>query len=421
MVRAVAISHGDDLHPDGYVWVGATNDIDGAGAGRAYKLDPDTGATVCSASLPISAYGATSDGGDPERVWFSSIMTGQLTAVDADTCAIVGTYTPGDPWNCGTAWSAYGVTTDGNGRIWQAGWGCGTARRYDPATDTWCYADTRGYGYSVGVTVDTGRTDGVVTQDAQVWISHASWPTHLSHWDKDVACVSTPVCVDTWACTDAWAGGCWAWGWVNTCTNYDLVPPAEIRHTWLPAGNDNGWGVGVDFTPTNRIWVIGNGQARASVYDPIAGTTVQYPTTPAALSGPYTYSDFTGFQFRAFVNPEGYYWHDYGDPDVCGPGQRPTWGTLTWDADTPAGSHIRFEARTAMTAAGLDGAPVVDLGDTPPEASPPGIDVGAALLAAGEPDNDLFLRLRVVLVTDDDVTSPVFRGQTLTWTCTDSE
>lgn len=418
MVRAVAVSHGDDAHPDGYIWVATTNDVDGVSAGRAYKLDPDNGAVICSVGLPISVYGATSDGGDPEKIWFSEIFNGRLASVDADTCAYEGVHSNADPW-CGANAQAYAVTTDGAGNIWQAGWGCGDARRYTPSTNEWCYADTRGYGNAVGITVDTGRTDGVSSQDPQVWVSHYNWPTHLSHFPADAACVDQCA---SWGCS------AWGWAWAGlvctewSClTNTRVIDPASIQHTWLPAGHNAGWGIGVDFTDTNRLWVVGNGQARASVYDPLAGTTVGYPTTPAPLAGPYTYSDFTGFQFRSFVNPEGYYWHDYGDPAVCGIGQRPHWVNLTWDATTPVGTHIRFEARTAMTEAELDVAPVVDLGDTPPETSPPGIDVGAALLAAGQPDNDLFLRLRVVLVSDDRTSTPVFRGHTLDWQCIDSE
>jgi hypothetical protein len=148
---------------------------------------------------------------------------------------------------------------------------------------------------------------------------------------------------------------------------------------------------------------------------------VKYPSTPATLQAPYTYSDFTGYQFRTFVSREGSYWRDYGDPALCGFGQVGVWGTLRWEAETPAGTHIRFEAQAATTADELGSAHVIVIGETPPETSPPGIDVGAALLAAGVSDSVPFLRLRTVLVSEDRVTSPVLHSVDVSWYCEDAE
>ncbi len=416
MVRAVAISKGDDDRPDGYPWVGTTLDVDGPDAGRAYKLDPDDGTVICSVGLPISAYGATSDGQDPERVWFSELFGGgRLVAVDAETCDLVGTFVNEDPW-CGDNAQAYAVTTDGTGRIWQAGV-CGDARVFDPRTAQWCYVDTLGYGSARGIAIDTGRdVDGVV-QEPRVWLSHYANPSHLSYWDLDEPCVPTNVCHDE--CATYRRGRCTSWR--SVCVNRNLIAASRTSSLWLPGGHHGAWGVGIDFTDHNRVWIVNRGLNSASIYDPVDGSVLSFPSTPANFSAPYTYSDFTGFQYRNFVSREGHWSRDWGDPDVCGPGRRPIWQALQWDAETPAGTHLRFEVQTAATESGLRDADVVVLGESPPETSPPGIDMGAALLAAGEDDGLAMLRIRVVLISDDRVDTPVFRSLDLSWICMDAE
>ncbi len=417
MPRGLAISKGDGANPAGYVWVGATADRDGASYGRAYKLDPDNGATICSVGLPVSVYGATSDGSDPETVWFSSYLSyGMLAGVDAETCAlhpgdgvspIANTYTPVDP---GGSNRSYAVSTDGTGRVIAAGF-TGRVRIFDPSTEEWCYADVRPWGTPIGVTADAGRTDGVTVQDPRIWASAGGF---LTWFDVDEPCV--PANCTASICTSYSAPN--AWYNCNTWANR-TVPCGTIASARVSArAVGSGMGVGADFTANSRMWVVNSGNS--PVFDPLTNTVVTYPIG-SAYSGAYTYSDFTGFAFRALIAPEGTYHVDFGDPPACGVGQRPHWGLYTWDALTPAGTSLEFRVQTARTLAGLDTAPVVVIGLTPPDTSPPGIDVGAALRAAGEPDNEPYIRVTVALQSSDRASTPVFRSQNLEWTCSDSE
>lgn len=117
--------------------------------------------------------------------------------------------------------------------------------------------------------------------------------------------------------------------------------------------------------------------------------------------------------------PSGRYWRDHSGEGRCAENERPDWGELRWEASTPGGTSIRFELRTADTAADLDHAtPVVF--DVPGESSP--VDVGAILVAAGDVNFRRHLRVTTVLHANSDRTAtPTLTSMQLRYVCTPTE
>jgi hypothetical protein len=95
---------------------------------------------------------------------------------------------------------------------------------------------------------------------------------------------------------------------------------------------------------------------------------------------------------------QGRYWREYSA--ACTGTQLPDWDDLSWVISAlPAGTAIRFEIQTAATAAGLAAAPVVSV--TSPPTNPP-IDVGTALVAAGQANTYPHLKVTAVLLASPD-------------------
>lgn len=116
----------------------------------------------------------------------------------------------------------------------------------------------------------------------------------------------------------------------------------------------------------------------------------------------------------------GSYWRDYDSSMFCEPNERPDWGSLSWNiVSRPSDSSVRWELRTASTAAGLNSATPVTF--TVPSTTSP-VDAGARLVAAGQPNFLEFMRVTAVLLASSDMLqSPVLQSFELTFTCTPVE
>ena len=102
----------------------------------------------------------------------------------------------------------------------------------------------------------------------------------------------------------------------------------------------------------------------------------------------------------------------------CASNERPDWGAFTWTSTIDTNTEIRFEIQTASTLAGLDGAPVVSF--TEPSATSP-VDIGALLVAGGQPNFLQYLRLTLVLISNDGTNTPVIHDFSLEWVCVPTE
>ena len=117
--------------------------------------------------------------------------------------------------------------------------------------------------------------------------------------------------------------------------------------------------------------------------------------------------------------PSASYWRDYDSNLFCASTERPDWGSLVWTATIPAGTSIRFEARTGNTAAEAAAATPVTF--TAPASSSPQ-NIGTRLVAAGMLNYLPYLRITAVLLSNTARTqTPVLSSFELRYTCRPTE
>lgn len=102
------------------------------------------------------------------------------------------------------------------------------------------------------------------------------------------------------------------------------------------------------------------------------------------------------------------------------PGRRADWGNFVYTTSLPAGTSIVFQFRTGDTVTEVNSAtPVTVTATSTPNAT---VDVGAALVAAGQTNFHRYVRLTAVLNSDSTQTlTPVLQNYTMNFTCIDAE
>ncbi|MGB5809602.1 MAG: hypothetical protein WBG86_03675 [Polyangiales bacterium] len=113
-----------------------------------------------------------------------------------------------------------------------------------------------------------------------------------------------------------------------------------------------------------------------------------------------------------------FYRNSYDSSLTCNtPPERPDWGFLVWEGDTPGGSTIEFQIRAANTMEELAmvvPASVIIPTDTTEEK----LDIGQALIDDGFPNGALFIEVTAMLNPSPDVLStPELTGWSLEYTC----
>jgi len=220
------------------VWTTGAN-LSTAGSVHAIRLNGDTGAVELDIAVPELSVGSFGPyGGAVDQVgdfWFHSRDSGlphPLVHVDADGAAYEIINVP-DPVN------PYGITVDSNGRIWLAGYQGGIGR-YDPMLGTW---DTV-----------VGFTGLGIQEDAEgvMWLAIYPWDTLRGLYAFDV----------------------------NTMAHLATID--------MTAEAPSSRGVSIDFD--GYVWMIDQDSSAWRV-DPTFGTWERYQ----GLTGPYTYSDMTGW------------------------------------------------------------------------------------------------------------------------------
>jgi hypothetical protein len=209
-----------------------------AGSIVAMRLDGDTG--VIEIELPVPELTTTSFGPYGGAVdanndfWFHSRDSGlphPLVHVSADGLSYEIIPVP-DPV------APYGITIDSSGRVWLAGYQGGTGR-YDPLTDTW-------------LTVP-GVTGLGIQEDAQGRMWMAIYP---------------------WATTGVVA--------------FDVESMAIVESFDMTGTAPQSRGISIDFD--GYVWMVDQTDSAFKI-DPATGTWERYQ----GLTGPYTYSDMTGW------------------------------------------------------------------------------------------------------------------------------
>lgn len=233
------------------VWTaGCTGVMDGVGGPGpldVLRLDGDTGEVEAMTQIPnfcagFGAYGGAVDG--EGNLWLTPNGTGTgIARVDFETLDVRMTALT-DP-----SFGKYGITVDFKGRPWVTSNNTGGtygAARYDEDTDTWSYAE--GFVSNGGIQQD---------RDGILWAS-------LDRMDG----VSRQgvVSIDP--------------------ETLEVGPPIDVT-----GGSAKGISVDVD----GFIWVI---TGQANKIEPMSRTVV---STYQGLSGPYTYSDMTGWGIQNSV------------------------------------------------------------------------------------------------------------------------
>lgn len=328
--RSIAVGPGNETSPEGVVWVGTFFNRADTGDGSVYALKPRDGSPAgppIGLPFDIHSYGAAID--CRGLLWIQNALTGDLVAVDTAHHRIVTgagapdghIRRPQGPNGCS---AGYGITVDGKGHVWVAGYSCQDVWRYrpgreDPTAGAWDRVDLAGYERTIGVAADL---------EGRVWVSHLR--------------------------TAAQGGG------MLSVVDSNATPPRLERTVRLadPAGTvaDSPMGVGID--PFGRVWAITRGNSCRSPAGDVVGCAVRYDPATRAIDmhpvgdAPYTYSDFLGFVARNFSARQGFYRQTISTCD--GPVER--WGELSLDAEIAPGGEISVRARNAPTQAALSSA-----------------------------------------------------------------
>ncbi len=371
ILRAAAAQ--DTLGPDGElisaVWIGGWEGI-------VWKLDGDTGGILVRTDSPTNNYGFALDGAG--NLWISGRSGRGLGRIDTLRCrdtascdvpicddsgadcikqqiAIPGTHNP------------YGITVDADQRVWLAMHGSESIGRYDPMTARWTIQNV-------------GQNCHGIAADAAGWVWAAGWDAGVVRLDADDP------------------------------SAFLVVPGTGGR-------GSKGMAVDID----GFVWSINQGTSDATVIEPgptLSDVTVSTGVVPDGTLR-YTYSDMTGTQLRLATNPRGHWRRPFEGCVDAGEGITTMWEELRYDAETPAGTLLRFRVRTAATRAGLATASWVLVAETPPATSP--LDVATALRDAMiEPQ--LWLEVEVQLEamrmgTVDRPVSPRLLGISVTRSC----
>jgi DNA-binding beta-propeller fold protein YncE len=316
------------------------------------ELDSETGELTGRELSGVYPYGLAI--GPDNRVWTFNGWGGGVSGLIEVTTTDEGLETTLHPYPAGI--SQYGITVDSRGRVWVSSFG--TAARYDPVEDEWEQAVGTGGG---GIAVD-GNDDA--------WLGEAD----AAGWGA-----TGPFRID---------------GETLEVTSLDVDP--EV--------GGHGWAVDFD----GFVWCVPWSGTNAYVIDP---DTLEEVAEVDGLVGAYTYSDMTGFQLANAAKPVGTFTIDF---EGCAD-EVVRWASLSWDADVPEDTSIRFAVRTANDfGAELDSAPRVDVASAPSDASP--ASIADALDATGiEPRH--VLRLEVTLATESGDAAPLLRSITVQKSC----
>lgn len=347
--RAIAID------AEGLVWVGLN------GEQRVLALDPSDGEVERNVSLRrdnFSPYGAAiaSDG----TLWLVEGITGRITSIDTRT-AVQGPVEIAESRADGCRGS-YGIAIDELDRVWLAGIICPVAFRWDPIGRRW---------FEVALP-DSGATRGIAADDRGfIYVGSSNeWITF------------SPLGVDVGPA-------------VTRLTRFRADDGSDLQIFGTEDDPLPGLGtVGVGLDKDRNVWMINQESGSATRVNPDTGESREF----AVGSLPYTYSDFTGFALRTFTVPNGFLRTTF---EGCAVG--PTeWEQLTWDATVRRSTRIEVRIRTAGSEAALRTATWLG-----PFTEQP-VDLS---LPPGPPGNGRFMEVEIVLVSEDEETSP--RLQTL--------
>ena len=253
------------------------------------KLDGKTGKKLLTVRNIACPYGAVADINN--KIWVVNNCkwdtSNTLTKLDQNG-KVLGRY---------AAPGGYGIATDLNGQVWVANWPGGCLHRFNNS------------GKNLGCIRLSAHPRGVaIDGDGNVWV-----PCSHSGNRKETSMV------------------------------LKLSSSGQIVGRYTNVGRHS---IGAAVDADGFIWVISYRQNQAVKINAKTGQTVGRYYSGG--TGPYTYSDMTGFAFQSLANPAQGYWRAQHSTKCIA-----KWKSISWNGQKPAGTSITVRARTAASKAAL--------------------------------------------------------------------
>jgi len=325
--------------------------------------------------------------------WFGSWYSRELFKVDPQTCEVLLTL-PNRPSGSTTARPIYGLAIDENGMLWTSTYTDDCITKTDTATgvvlEEICDDPTTRYGIAVGGDgrIWFGDTSNAVLSyrpETGVWTRYADDTGTLNYTAGVVVDLTGHVWVASFNSHII--------GKLNPEMNEwqffsVLTPPSGFLAQRTPRGvtidsDGNIWGICRD--SSGLVKLAPDGQMLGSY-------RVVNNLNPAQGTGPYSYSDNTGFQLMNYTVRDGAWRH------LFDAGAQVSLIRLEYSPYTPPGTSISVRLRAAADEATLEAAPWTDYIDgTPVE------------LATLFPAQARYLQMEFLLATEDPAIRPVLR------------
>lgn len=292
-------------------------------------------------------------------------------------------------WQCPT----YGLVLDQKGTLWGQGNGCGWLMSYNPTSGQWQKASS--YGAN-GISAYGINVDG----KGRVWVggSLARYNPADGTWMKcNIGCAGIATANDgmVWLAKDG--SGIGKVDGEN-CAQLGTVNSGGAPH-----------GCAVDFD--GYVWGVNLGGNSVDKIDPgKTGQQIgQLIGSRGIGSGPYTYSDMTGYTLNYFTAPKGLFTTTFfaggnGNP-ISQVKPKAVWQILNLEGQFPPATYISVQIKAGDTKDTLDAAQWIVIGKVDANTAMP-ID----LTALGQPVMGLMLQVQVNLVTEDKKVSPMLGG-----------
>ncbi len=333
-------------------------------AGIAWSTPPASGALAAVATIPITFI---PDGGLPDS---GLIIPAETLLTHFPPCATgLSTYIPNNSTDCG----AYGIASDQKERIWIGGYG-------GSKPDSACSFNGGALLAAAATLYGTANCNQTATLLANSWASYdmGNAPATNFNGHSTTTVYGTPsawkisrgVNIDQGGNvflgedTQGTAVGSFYPDGVDggalrvNCSGGACVA-SQVQLNWNLNDTSNTYGnttIGVDLDANGNPWVNNQGGGYAVEINPNNG---QFMTGVKIGSGPYSYSDFTGYALRYITLARAAY---VAELPGCGTDPSFTqYNTLNYQANVPPGTDLQFDVRVssdcsnaAVTAAAHD-------------------------------------------------------------------
>jgi len=279
---------------------------------QVVRLDQRTGRILKTIDVsPAMPYGLVIDKNADVWVRGAEGSLARIQVSKADAVEILsGSLAPPCP---------YGIAADARGNIYTAGSTC--VSRFDPIARTWEKLDLspQGATFTRGLALDSKN---------QLWVADTS----------------------------------------SGMLHVDASGPKMVFKGKTAKISSNNVGAAIDFD--NTPWVISQANSMAYKVDP-----TDYSTKSIRVgTGPYTYSDMTGYQLRNAAAPTGVWRYT---AQGCGGSNRTKWVNLDWQATVGNGTEVVIKLRSGFTKEELEAAKWTQVAKVPTDMGAVSLDIPA--------------------------------------------